>query len=282
MRPTVSVVSITPDYFKVVGTQIFEGRTFDQSDSEVSLPVTIVNRSFAHRFFPQGALGKRFHSMAWGPEHPGVTIVGIADDVRRGGLEQDAQPEIFVPMTQLPQRSIGIVLQTETDPSQLANALRSTVADLDPDQPVFNIETMDQQVSNALAPRRLIMLLSTCFALLAVILCAVGVYGVLSYTVTQRMHELGIRCALGASRAGLFGLVVSEAGRLILLGGILGLTVSFEVCRLLSTLLVGITSRDATTFALAWAFMTVVALIASTVAATKAARTDLLAALRNE
>ena len=220
--------------------------------------------------------------MAWGPEHPAVTIVGVVDDVRRGGLEQDTQPEMYLPMAQLPKNSIGIVVRTTNNPSTLANGLRGAVAAVDSDQPVFDIETMDQRVSNAVAQRRLIMLLITCFALLAVVLSAVGVYGVFSYTVTQRMQEMGIRLALGASRMGLLRLVVMEAGQLILLGGTLGVVAAFAVSRLLSSLLVGITPHDALTFTLAWALMTTVALLASTVPAANAARTDLLAVLRAE
>jgi putative ABC transport system permease protein len=282
MRPTVSVVSVTPDYFRAAGTPIFLGRPFHPSDTALSIPVTIVNREFSKRFFAGDALGKRFHSMAWGPEHAAVTIVGIADDVRRGGLEQEVQPEMFLPMTQYPQNSIGIVVRTANNHSLLANALRGVVTAMDSDQPVFDIETMEQRVSEALAQRRLIMLLSTCFALLAVVLCSVGVYGVFSYSVTQRMHEMGIRLALGGSRMGLLQLVVSEAGRLIVLGGIFGVGAALGVSRLLSSLLVGVTSRDAITFALAWALMTTVALLASTVAATKALRTDLVAVLHTE
>ncbi len=282
MRPVVSVVSVTPDYFRAVGTPIFQGRAFNPSDTAQSIPVTIVNREFADRFFAGDALGKRFHSMAWGPEHAAVTVVGVADDVRRGRLEQDAQPEMYLPETQWPQNSIGIVVRTANNPSSLANALRGVVTAIDSDQPVFDIETMDQRVSETLAQRRLIMLLSTCFALLAVVLCTVGVYGVFSYSVTQRMHEMGIRLALGASRMGLLRLVVTEAGRLIALGGIFGVGMALVVSRLLSSLLVGVTPRDATTFTLAWVLMTTVALLASTVAATKAARTDLVAILHTE
>ena len=282
MRPTVSVVSVTPNYFRAVGTPIYQGRAFTPSDTALSTPVTIVNRAFSKRFFAGDALGKRFHSMAWGPEHPAVTIVGVVDDVRRGGLEQDTQPEMYLPMAQLPKNSIGIVVRTTNDPSTLANGLREAVGAVDSDQPVFDIETMDQRVSNAVAQRRLIMLLITCFALLAVVLSAVGVYGVFSYTVTQRMQEMGIRLALGASRMGLLRLVVMEAGRLILLGGISGVVAAFAVSRLLSSLLVGITSHDATTFTVAWLLMTTVALFASSIPASQAARTDLISVLRSE
>jgi putative ABC transport system permease protein len=282
MRPAVSVVSVTPDYFRTVGTPIFQGRTFNPSDTALSAPVTIVNRAFANRFFGGDALGKRFHSMAWGPDHAAVTIVGVADDVRHGGLEQDVQPEMIVPMAQLPQSTVSIAVRTAGSPATVANALRQAVWAVDSEQPVFDIETMDQRVSEAIAQRRLIMLLIACFAMLAVVLCAVGVYGVFSYSVTQRMREMGIRLALGASRRGVLRLVVTEAARLILVGGILGVGAALALSRLLSSLLVGVTPHDAMSFSLAWVLMTATALLASAIPAANAARTDLMAVLRSE
>ena len=283
MRPTVPVVSVTPDYFRVLGTPIFQGRAFNLSDSALSSPVAVVNRAFANRFFAGDALGKRFHSVASGPpDHEAVTIVGVAEDVRHGGLEQEVQPEMLVPMAQLPQSSVSVAVRTADTPAALANALREAVTAVDPEQPVFDIETMDQRVSQAVAQRRMTMLLITCFAMLAVVLCTVGVYGVFSYSVTQRMREMGIRLALGASRRSLLRLVVMEAVRLVIVGGILGVGAALAMSRLLSSLLVGVTPHDAITFSLAWALMTAVALVASTIPATNAARTDLVAVLRSE
>jgi putative ABC transport system permease protein len=282
MRPTVSVVSVTPNYFRAIGTPILQGRAFNPSDTALSIPVTIVNRAFSNRFFAGDALGKRFHSMAWGPEHPAVTIVGVADDARHGGLEQDVQPEMFLPMSQLPKNSIGLVVRTASNPTALANALREAVTAVDPNQPLFDVETMDQRVSEAVAQRRLTMFLISCFALLAVVLCAVGVCGVFSFSVTQRMQEMGIRLALGASRMGLLRLVLMEAGRLIVFGGLFGVGATLALSRVLSSLLVGVTSHDAATFTLAWILMTTVALLASAIPATQAARTNLISVLRSE
>ena len=282
MRPVVSVVSVTPDYFQTLGTPIFPGRPFNLSDTAQSAPVAVVNRAFANRFFAGDALGKRFHSMARGSEQPAITIVGIAEDVRHGGLEQDVQPEMLVPMTQVPQPSVSIAVRTADTPAALANALREAVTAVDPEQPVFDIETMDQRVSEAVAQRRMTMLLITCFAMLAAILCAVGVYGVFSYSVAQRMHEMGIRLALGASRSSLLRLVVIEAARLVVVGGILGVGAALALSRLLSSLLVGVTPHDAISFSLAWALMTAVALTATLIPARAAMRVEPVAALRFE
>ena len=206
-----------------------------------------MNRAFAKRFFKGDALGKRFNTNIGGGsayEFKTRTIVGIADDVRHGGLEQEIQPEAFVPMAQVPQGRISIALRTWNDPASLSNAMRKAVTAADAKQPVFDIETMEERLSSATAQRRLIMLLICCFALLAVVLSAVGVYGVFAYSVNQRRHEMGIRLALGASRNGLLRLIVMQAARLIVLGGVLGAGAALLLSRLLSSLLVGVTPHD--------------------------------------
>jgi ABC-type antimicrobial peptide transport system permease subunit len=141
---------------------------------------------------------------------------------------------------------------------------------------------MDQRVSDEVAQRRLLMLLIACFALLAVILSAVGVYGVFAYSVSQRTQEMGIRLALGASRRGLLGLIVAQAARLIVIGGVLGIAAAFVLSKLLASMLVGVQPHDALSFSLAWILMTVIALLASTLPASHAARTDLVSVLRSE
>ena len=283
--PTVSVISITPDYFRVVGTSLLEGRRFNVDDRDGAALVVIVNRAFAKQFFKGDALGKRFNTNIGAEsayEFKTRTIVGIADDVRHGGLEQEIQPEVFVPMAQVPQGRISIALRTWNNPASLSNALRKAVTAADAKQPVFDIETMEERLSSATAQRRLIMLLICCFALLAVVLSAVGVYGVFAYSVNQRRHEMGIRLALGASRNGLLRLIVMQAARLIVLGGMLGAGAALLLSRLLTSLLVGVTPHDAVSFWTAWALMTIVALIASTLPAADAAHTDLLSVLHSE
>ncbi len=185
-------------------------------------------------------------------------------------------------MAQVPQGRISIALRTWNNPALLSNAMRRAVTAADAKQPVFDIETMEERLSSATAQRRLIMLLICCFALLAVVLSAVGVYGVFAYSVNQRRQEMGIRLALGASRNGLLRLIVMQAARLIVLGGVLGAGAALLLSRLLSSLLVGVTPHDAISFWTAWALMTIVALIASTLPAADAARTDLLSVLHAE
>jgi ABC-type antimicrobial peptide transport system permease subunit len=192
------------------------------------------------------------------------------------------QPEFYIPESQSPSDTLNIALRSTTDPALLANAMRKAVLAVDPQQPLFDIQTMDQRVSSQVARRRLIMLLIACFALLAVILSAVGVYGVFAYSVSQRTQEMGIRLALGASRRGLIGLIVAQAARLIAAGGVLGIAGAFVLSRLLTSMLVGVRPHDAVSFSVAWILMTAVALLASIIPASAAARTDLVSVLHTE
>jgi putative ABC transport system permease protein len=276
------VINVTPDYFHVVGTPILQGRAFSSVDTATSLPVAIINRAFARQYFAGNALGKTFRRFNEPHQYTPVTVVGIAEDVRHQGLEQQVQPEFYLPEEQAPSYSVNIALRSTADPILLANAMRKAVLAVDPQQPLFDIETMDQRVSDLVAQRRLIMLLIACFALLAVILSAVGVYGVFAYSVSQRTQEMGIRLALGASRRGLLTLVVAQAARLIAVGGILGVAGAFLLSKLLTSMLVGIKPHDALSFSLAWILMTAIALLASTIPASHAARTDLVSVLHSE
>jgi predicted permease len=282
-RPVVTIVSVTPDYFRVVGNPILRGRAFTVDDTAKSQQVAIVNQAFARRYFDGHALGRQFNRISWGRNtSTPMMIVGIAEDIRHNGLNHPVEPEFYVPDAQFAISDLSLALRSTADPILLANAMRKAVLAVDPEQPLFDIQTMDQRVSSQVAQRRLIMLLIACFALLAVILSAVGVYGVFAYSVTQRTQEMGIRLALGASRRGLLGLIIAQAARLIALGGIAGIITALALSRLLASMLVGVKPHDATSFSLAWILMTVVALLASTIPATQAARTDLVSVLHSE
>jgi predicted permease len=286
----VPVTEITPDYFRAVGTPILAGRPFSSADNETSPFAVIVNVSFAKRFFGGDALGKRFKTDAVQAgdsfkkkQLSLVTIVGVVDDAVHGAPEHDVQPEAFQPLVQgAPVGNIKLVLRTWDNPALLANSMRAAVTSVDAQHPLFDIQTLEQGVADLVAQRRLIMLLIASFAMLAVVLSAVGVYGVFAYSVNQRRQEMGIRLALGSTRGGVLRLVVMQAASLVGLGGILGLSTALALSRLLASLLVGVTPHDPVAFALAWALMTVVALLASTIPAAQAARTDLLSVLHSE
>jgi predicted permease len=275
-------ISVTPEYFRVVRTPILQGRAFTTDDTATSPPVAIVNRAFARQYFAGNALGKTIRRPDGPTRHETLTVVGVAQDVRHDGLEQQVQPEVYFPESQSPETDVNIALRSTADPILLANAMRKAVLAVDPQQPLFDIETMDQRVSDLVAQRRLLMLLIACFALLAVILSAVGVYGVFAYSVSQRTQEMGIRLALGASRRGLLALIVGQAARLVAVGGILGVAGAFILTKLLTSMLVGIKPHDALSFSLAWILMTAIALLASTIPASHAARTDLVSVLHSE
>ena len=285
LRKVVTIISVTPDYFRTVGTSLWKGRTFDSRDTATSPRVAIVNVAFAKQVFGGDPLGKHFNV---GQASNGqfrflpTTIVGISENVRHNGILEQVQPEFYVPMDQIPSEEIDLILRTSADPSSLSNAMRESVTAVDHQQPLFEVETMSDRLSDLVASRKLMMFLIACFAALALILAAVGVFGVFAYTVSQRMQEMGIRLALGASRSSLLRLIVMQAARLILFGGAAGIGSALLLSRLLASTLVGVTPHDAISFSMSWAMMTIIALSASIVPAAGAARTEILSVLRRE
>jgi predicted permease len=280
------VISITPDYFRAAGTLVLKGRSFNDGDNGESAPVAIVNQEFARLYFKGDTLGQRFRTNILAKDHAtdftDRTIVGIVEDVRYNGLDEGVVPKIYLPVDQVPLPRLNLLLRSDVEPGSLASALRTAVMAVDRDQPLFDVETMDDRVRDVVAPRRLVMLLTACFALLAVVLSGVGVYGVFAYSVSQRTQEMGIRLALGASRARVLHLVSIEALRLILAGSALGLGAALLLSKWLSSMLVGLTGRDPVSLSAAWFLMTAVALLASMIPAAEAARTDLISVLHSE
>ena len=285
MRDVAPSISVTPNYFRAVGTQMLQGRPFTSDDTGSSNPVVIVNLAFARRYFGGKALGKRVfigQSVNGTFQFVPTTIVGITVDVRHNGVEHDVEPEFFVPMTQIPANNVDLILRSSIDPALLTSAMRRALTGVDREQPLFDIQSMEERVANLVSQRRLIMLLTSCFALLAVLLSAGGIYGVFMYSVSQRRQEMGIRLALGSSRGRLLRLVVLQAAQLILTGGVLGVIAAFLSARLLAGMLSGVSPHDLLSFSLAWALMTLTALLASILPARNAARTNLISVLHSE
>jgi putative ABC transport system permease protein len=283
------LVGVTPDFFRAMGTPIVRGRTFNDGDDERSFGVAIVNRAFARQFFSGDALGKQFHSMAsehcatCAPGKPtGLLVVGIVADVHQQGVEHPAEPEIYVPFAQAPRANFHVVLATNGNPGALSAPLRSTIFAISHQAPVYDIATLEQRLSESLAQRRLTMFLLSAFATLALLLAAVGVYGVISYAVVQRTQEIGIRVALGGTRRTVLRLVLAQQARLILLGSAVGLAPAFALSSVMSSLLYGVKAHDFTTFALSWIVLTIVAVLAGAAPTVRATRTDPCVALRNE
>ena len=281
---TAQLTSVTPDYFRAIGTPLLEGRTFSLADGPDAPMVAIVNRAFVKRFLDGNAMGKAFRTNLWrGPFHYTlVTVVGVVRNVRHGSVQDRPEPEAFLPEAQSPNGTVNLVLRTSVDPASLSDTVRRVVAEVDPTQPLFDIETMEERVADTAAQRTLVMLLTACFAALAMVLSAVGVYGVFAYSVNQRQQEMGIRLALGASRGQVVWLVVLQAAQLIVVGGVAGCGAALLLSRLLASMLVGVSAHDAVSFSAACALMVVIAIIASAIPAAEAGRTDLASVLRSE
>jgi putative ABC transport system permease protein len=249
----------------------------------------VVNRTLARQVWPGGdAIGQRILMGGGATDSVWRTIVGVVGDVRHRGLDAEPRPEIYLPYAQFPagtgtpQRTFRLVLRSEGDPVQLTGVLRAAVAELDPDLPVAEIQTMEEALGAWAAERRLTLMLVGGFALLALALGAVGVYGVMAHLVVQRTREIGIRIALGALPREILRLVLSEGAWLAGLGIAAGLAGALMATRLLASLLFGVGPTDPATFVATAAALAIVAGVASLLPALRAVRTDPMDALRSE
>ncbi|HLY40224.1 MAG TPA: ABC transporter permease [Terracidiphilus sp.] len=280
-------ISVSSEYFRAAGTRVLTGRTFNDQDRANSIPVVIVNQAFASQFFKGEALGKQIRtniqSRSQGPDQFARRIVvGVVQDVRYNGAEGHVEPVIYLPIQQVPEWDMNILLRADVEPGSLSSTVRKTVIDIDPQQPLFDIQTMDGRIAELVAQRRLMMLLIASFALLALMLAAVGVYGVFSYWVSQRRQEMGIRLALGSSRPELLRLVLMQALRLISLGSMAGFAGAWFLDRLLASTLVGVKVHDPLSLSLACALMMLIALLGSAFPALSASRTDVVSVIHSE
>jgi putative ABC transport system permease protein len=285
-RPQIDCQIVLPDYFRTMGIRLIRGRDFSARDDLNARPVAIINETLARRFFPnEDPLGKRLRpDIAAGPgDVPMREIIGVVSDVRYRSLTLDVPPEVYMPYPQLPLTTgMWIALRTDADPRGFISAARAEVQALDKDLPVFEVKTLDQYLSGAMAYPRFNMLLLLLFASLALLLTAVGLYGVISYSVTQRTYEIGVRRALGAQTHDVLKLVVKQGMKLTLIGALLGLGGALALTRLLQTLLFGVSVTDPPTFAVIVLLLIAVALLACWVPARQAAKVDPMTALRCE
>jgi putative ABC transport system permease protein len=242
----------------------------------------VINENLARRFWPdESPIGKRITMKDWGPPLS-AEIVGVAADVKADGLDSENRPMVYWAYPQFPVVFNSIVVRTEGDPLSLAGTIKSQIWSVDPAQPVASVATMEQVLASSVAPRRFNMLLIGIFAAVALALAAVGIYGVISYTVSQRTHELGIRVALGAQGSDVIKLVVGQGMALTLAGVGLGLAAAAGLTRLMSTLLFDVSPTDAPTFAAVAVLLSAVALAACVVPARRATKVDPMVALRYE
>jgi putative ABC transport system permease protein len=275
--------SVSPSYFRVMGIPLLSGREFDDRDVDGATPVAIINETFLRRFFPgEDPIGKRYVYGGPDPQNPWITIVGVVGDMRRTGFDRPVRPETFLPEAQATANALTIVARTANDPASFATALRNEVWAIDKDQSVYDIKTMHETLSEMRSQRRFNMLLFGIFAAVALTLAAVGIYGVISYSVTQRTHEIGIRIALGAEKSDVLGLIVGQAMTLAGIGITIGIAGSLMFTRLMSGLLYGVSATDPATFGVIAVLLAGVALLACYIPARRAAKVDPMVALRYE
>jgi putative ABC transport system permease protein len=271
----------TPGYFEAIGTALRQGRLFTTQDDVKAGRVVLVNEAFARKYLPgQQAIGQWIDM--GGGEKEIKEIIGVVADVKNDDLDEAADPTAYEPHSQTPNRTMNLILRSTQEPTRLVAAVRSEVKTLDPNLPVSNVQTISQMINERISAKRLMTYILAIFALCALLLAAVGIYGVMSYAVTQRTQEIGIRMALGARARDVLKLVVGNGMTLALAGVAIGLAGAFGLTRLLANLLFHVTPTDKLTFAVVAFSLVVVALIACYVPARRATRVDPLVALRNE
>ncbi|HEU5154204.1 MAG TPA: ADOP family duplicated permease, partial [Gemmatimonadales bacterium] len=237
-EPTIRQVDV--EYFKTLRVPLLAGRSIAQTDDPEGTPVVVINESARRRFFGKTPpLGQQIS--LWGARR---TIVGVVGNERFHGLAEDSPPSVYLPRAQAPTSGASLLVRTQADPASLAPAIRRIVTDLDPSLPLFGVEPLSRTLSNSIGQRRFTMIVLGAFAAVALLLAVVGVHGVLSYTVTQRTREIGIRMALGADRARVRSLILTQGGALVAGGLLLGLIGAFAITRLLRALLYGVSPTD--------------------------------------
>jgi putative ABC transport system permease protein len=273
--------AIVGDYHRAMGIPLLAGRLLTPADTASSVQNVVINSAMATRMWPnENPLGKRFTFAENPPSW--ITVVGVVGDVRQWGLESRPISEIYYPYNLGGQQRIYLALKSETDPETLAAAARARILALDPDQPVSEIRTMDDIRRASMGRREFFTLMTGLFALIALILASVGIYGVISYHVHQRTHEIGIRIAIGAARGRVLRLVLLQAVKLAGVGLVLGVAGALVSGAVTASLLWGIAARDPTTLVLTGLVLAAIALVASLVPALRAMRVSPVEALRVE
>ena len=281
--PAIGIGVVDGEYFKTLKVPLLAGRQYDARDGADGQKVAIVNEAFAKYFLPgSDALGRR---VAFGcEESEGFcrTIVGVVGNIRQESITDEAIPEMYVPFAQMPMNGSTVMVRTSADPTALVAVVRSEVMAIDNNQPISDVKTLTQRVDEVVAVSRSLMLLFSAFALLALILGAVGVYGIVSYSVTQRTHEIGIRMALGARPTDVLTLTLRNGIALTVLGIVIGVGAAFALTRFMESMLFGVTPTDKLTFIAVSFLLFLVALCASLIPARRATKVDPLVALRYE
>jgi putative ABC transport system permease protein len=299
--PLMEACLVTPDYFKTMGIPLIRGRYFNEQDDRShlagkdlsSIPernrdgaavnAIVIDEEFARRYWPnEDAVGKQI-KLGTDNELPPITVVGVVGRVKMESLSQDSnRVQGYFSYLQLPQSGMTVVVKGTSDPNQLLASVRQQVKSVDPDQPIYNIRSMQDIRAESIAPERLNLTLLSIFAGIALVLALVGIYGVMSYSVTQRTHEIGIRMAIGAQPRDVFRMILGQGMTLALIGVGLGLIGAFALTRLMATMLFGVEATDPVTFATIAVLLTTVALFACYLPGRRATKVNPMVSLRYE
>jgi predicted permease len=272
--------TVSPGYFQAIGIPLLRGRLFTESDNNKAPPVAVVSENFARRYWPhQDAIGRRFQ---FGSNGPWLSVIGIVSDTKQYGLASQTKTEFYRSYLQGPLSTMMVVVRTATNPLALTGEVRRQVSDLDKNVPVFRVRSMDQLLDESVSPQHMTMLLLGIFSALAMLLAAVGIYGVVSYSVARRTHEIGIRMALGAQQGDVLRLVLGEGMKLALVGVGCGIVAALGLTRLMASLLYDVKPTDPVTFVLVSLLLAGVTLLACYIPARRATKVDPMVALRYE
>jgi putative ABC transport system permease protein len=276
-----AVRPITPNWFKTMGIPLLAGRDFTAADEVDAPTVAVISESLARRDYPgENPLGKRLHVRIGRPQGTDYEIVGVVGDIRMTSLESAAGPAVYVPHTQLAIGFMTFVVRTDLDPHSVVSGVAAAVRGLDPELPLADVRTMEEVIDQTVARPRVVAVLLSVFAAMALVLAAVGVYGVMAFSVAERTHEIGVRMALGATPESVLRLVIGDAFRLVAIGVAVGLVAALALTQLLRALLFDTDARDPWTLAMTAIVLTVVALAAASVPARRGTRITPIQALR--
>ena len=282
MRLTISQ-SASPGLFAALHLPLLSGRVLTAQDGPDAPPVTVISESLARRVWPGGdAVGKRIKLGDEAGQEPWRTVVGVVGDIRQSPFDQEFHPTTYVPFAQMPQTSSGVVVRTSGDPLALAAAARAAVRSVDPDVPAFDLRTLEQLISDNVSGVESSARLMLAFGAIALILAAAGVFALMSYSVRQQTHDIGVRMALGARSTSILWLVLGHALKLTIIGLAIGLAGAAAVTRVTSSLLFGILHLDALTAAGVAALLVIAAVLAAYLPARRATKVDPMVALRYE
>jgi putative ABC transport system permease protein len=283
-EPVVPWPVVSPGYFEALGIPLLTGRWFDERDRDGAPQVAIVDRAWTERFFPdEDPIGKRFHSGGCNrPDCPWTTVIGVVGDVKYQGLDIPAQGTIYQPVLQNTWWGRILFVRTAGDPVSVLPAIRTIVRDLDPALPLSNVATMDELMQDALDSPRNTLGLIAAFAAVALLLAAIGIYGVMSYFVQQHTRDIGVRIAMGASAMKVLRQTVGQGMRIAVLGIAIGLGAALALTRFMTSLLFEVSATDTVTFASITVGLVATALVAIAVPAQRAARIDPATTLREE